>query len=131
MTAPVHIRTVVSMPFEENTYIVWSEGRTDAVVFDPGLEPELDPRLPPAEGLTVAAILNTHGHADHIGGNQAMKEAYPHAPLIIGIGDTVMLGDANANPAPLPSAYRSPVRRMEAARLPRAIPLRPRVSFSR
>src|SRR5262249_34573333 len=41
MTAPLHIRTIVSMPFEENTYVVWQEGRTDTVVFDPGLEPDL------------------------------------------------------------------------------------------
>ena len=41
MTVPLQIRTVVSMPFEENTYVLWLAGRTDAVVIDPGLEPEL------------------------------------------------------------------------------------------
>ena len=97
MTVPLYIRTLVSMPFEENTYVVWQEGRTDAVVFDPGLEPELILDCLREEGLTVAAILNTHGHADHIGGNGAMKDAYPDAPLVIGAGDAVMLTDAEAN----------------------------------
>ena len=97
MSSPLHIRMVVSMPFEENTYVVWLEGSSDAVVFDPGLEPDLILDFLRDEGLTVAAILNTHGHADHIGGNGALKETYPAAPLIIGADDGPMLTDANAN----------------------------------
>ena len=49
------------------------------------------------EGLRLVAILNTHGHADHIAGNAALKEAHPEAPLIIGAGDAVMLSDPEAN----------------------------------
>jgi glyoxylase-like metal-dependent hydrolase (beta-lactamase superfamily II) len=93
----LEIRTVVSMPFEENTYVVWQPGRSDCVVFDPGLEPELILDLLTGERLTVAAILNTHGHGDHIGGNEALKQAFPDAPLIIGAGDAVMLTDPYAN----------------------------------
>ena len=37
----MEIQTIVSMPFEENSYVAWLPGRTDAVVFDPGLEPDL------------------------------------------------------------------------------------------
>src|SRR5262249_18481734 len=94
---PLEIRTVVSMPFEENTYVVWLPGRTDAVVFDPGLEPELILDFLRGEGLTVGAVVNTHGHADHIGGNAALKQAFPEAPLLIGAGDARMLVDAEAN----------------------------------
>jgi glyoxylase-like metal-dependent hydrolase (beta-lactamase superfamily II) len=97
MTPPPQIRTIVSSPFAENTYVVWLPGRTDCVVFDPGLEPDLILDVLRDEGLTVAAILNTHGHADHIGGNEAMKAAFPDAPLLIGAGDEVMLTDAMAN----------------------------------
>jgi glyoxylase-like metal-dependent hydrolase (beta-lactamase superfamily II) len=97
MTPPIPVRTVVSSPFEENTYLAWLPGRTDCVVFDPGLEPDLIFDALRAEGLAVAAILNTHGHADHIGGNQAVKSAYPDAPLVIGAGDAVMLTDPVAN----------------------------------
>jgi glyoxylase-like metal-dependent hydrolase (beta-lactamase superfamily II) len=97
MTQPPEIRTVVSSPFEENTYVVWLPGQKDCVVFDPGLEPELILEVLRDENLTVAAILNTHGHADHIAGNEAMKTAYPAAPLIIGEGDAIMLTDAMAN----------------------------------
>jgi glyoxylase-like metal-dependent hydrolase (beta-lactamase superfamily II) len=97
MTQPLQIHTLVSMPFAENTYIVWRPGRADALVFDPGLEPDVILQFLKEHQLRPAAILNTHGHADHIGGNEALKDAYPDAPLIIGADDAIMLSDANAN----------------------------------
>src|SRR5262245_41118685 len=103
---PLQVRTVVSMPFEENTYLVWLDGRREALVIDPGLEPELILEALEENGLSVAAILNTHGHADHIGGNEAMKRAFPQAPLIIGEGDAVMLSDSMAN---LSAVFGAPI----------------------
>src|SRR5262245_35695652 len=97
MNQSLALRTVVSSPFEENTYIAWRPGRPDAVVFDPGLAPDLILDVLRREGLTPAALLCTHGHADHIGGNTALKKAFPQAPLIIGAGDAGMLTDAVAN----------------------------------
>jgi glyoxylase-like metal-dependent hydrolase (beta-lactamase superfamily II) len=93
----MEIHTIVSMPFEENSYVVWLPGRGDAVVVDPGLEPDLILEFLREQGLRPAAILNTHGHADHIGGNAALKHAYPEAPLVIGAGDAPLLTDADAN----------------------------------
>jgi hydroxyacylglutathione hydrolase len=97
MTAALHIRTLVSMPFEENTYVVWRPGSTECVVIDPGLQPELIEDCLREEGLIPRAILNTHGHADHIAGNQAIKQLFPDAPLIIGAVDARMLTDPEAN----------------------------------
>ncbi|HEY7425058.1 MAG TPA: MBL fold metallo-hydrolase [Gemmataceae bacterium] len=97
MTAALHLRTLVSMPFGENTYVVWRPGSTECVVIDPGLEPEQIVDCLREEGLTIRALLNTHGHADHIAGNAALKQLAPEAPLIIGQGDARMLGDAEAN----------------------------------
>ncbi len=93
----LEIHTVVSMPFAENTYIAWLPGSDQALVVDPGLEPELILDFLREQGLSVVAILNTHGHADHIGGNEALKSAFSAAPLIIGEGDRPMLLDAEAN----------------------------------
>jgi len=91
------LRTIVSLPFDENTYLLWRPDRTDALVVDPGLEPDAILEELRAEGLSVAAILNTHGHADHIAGNEALKKAFPDAPLIIGVNDAGLLTDPWAN----------------------------------
>jgi hydroxyacylglutathione hydrolase len=102
MRERLQIETVVSMPFEENTYVVWRNGSQEALIIDPGLEPELILECLGKHGLTAAGILNTHGHADHIGGNSAMKKAFPGAPLLIGANEAHLLVDAWAN---LSAAY--------------------------
>jgi glyoxylase-like metal-dependent hydrolase (beta-lactamase superfamily II) len=96
MTA-LEICTIVSMPFAENTYVVWLSGRSDCLVFDPGLEPDKIAECLDERGLTVVAILNTHGHGDHIGGNGFLKERFPQAPLIIGVNESELLTDPHAN----------------------------------
>jgi hydroxyacylglutathione hydrolase len=102
MSAPLQIQVVVSMPFEENSYIVWRTDSREALVIDPGLEPEQILERLDQNGLSVVGILNTHGHADHIAGNGAMKQAFPRAPLLIGANEAHMLVDAQAN---LSTAY--------------------------
>ncbi len=48
-----------------NCYVLHLDGRQDCLIIDPGAEPE---RIRQAlEGRTLAAILLTHGHFDHIG----------------------------------------------------------------
>ena len=89
--------TIVSMPFGENTYIAWLKGRSDCLIVDPGLEPQKIAAVINQHHLTPAAILNTHGHADHIAGNAAMKNRWPDCPLAIGRGDAPKLTDAELN----------------------------------
>lgn len=91
------IVTIESQPFAENSYVLHVAGRTDAVVVDPGFEPALIFEYLADHGLSLAAILNTHGHVDHIAGNQAMKKAHPAAPIVIGAADAIMLTDADEN----------------------------------
>ena len=103
------IESVESAPFGEMTYLVWRRGRTDALVVDPGFDSETILSLLGRHGLQVSAILNTHGHVDHIAGNAAMKAAFPGALLIIGRNDATMLGDAAANlSAPFGEPLTSP-----------------------
>jgi hydroxyacylglutathione hydrolase len=113
---PLQIHTIVSMPFAENTYVIWQPDRDDCLVVDPGLEPEAILDFLSERGLTPAAVLNTHGHADHIGGNAALKEAYPQAPLLIGVGDAPLLTDADLN---LSAPFGLPITSPEADALVR------------
>jgi hydroxyacylglutathione hydrolase len=114
MSEPLQIHTIVSMPFAENTYVVWQAGRTDALVIDPGLEPELILDFLQERALRPAALINTHGHADHIGGNAVVHAAYPDAPIIIGKNEAHLLTDADAN---LSAAFGMPVVSPPADRL--------------
>jgi glyoxylase-like metal-dependent hydrolase (beta-lactamase superfamily II) len=88
---------IVSLPFQENTYVARLADRRECLVIDPGLQPELILDYLAAGRLDVAMILNTHGHGDHIGGNAALKQAFPLAPLVIGELDKPMLSDPRLN----------------------------------
>ena len=110
----LQVHTVVSQPFEENSYIVHRRESPEALVIDPGLEPDLILDLLQQQQLQIVAILNTHGHADHIAGNAAMKRAFPQAHLLIGANDAVMLTDAWAN---LSATFGMPLTSPPADRL--------------
>ena len=94
---PIQILTIESQPFAENSYIVWRENSTEAFVIDPGFEPELIHEALADRGLTLAAIVCTHGHVDHIAGNRELKQAFPNAPIIVGTRDAPMLTDSFLN----------------------------------
>jgi len=96
-TEQFKLNTIVSMPFGENTFIARLQGRADCLVVDPGLEPETIIDSLDSLGLEPAAILNTHGHGDHIGGNAALKSRWPDVPLVIGAADAEKLTDATLN----------------------------------
>jgi hydroxyacylglutathione hydrolase len=93
----LQIHTVVSMPFDENTYVVWADGADSALVFDPGTEPGAILEFLESRGLAPAAIVLTHGHADHIAGNAALKMVHPTIPILIGSGDVPLLADPRLN----------------------------------
>jgi glyoxylase-like metal-dependent hydrolase (beta-lactamase superfamily II) len=109
MTAKLQIKTILSQPFQENSYIIWLPPGKEAVVIDPGLEPDLILDFLHEADLKLVAIVNTHGHGDHIGGNAACKQENPEAPLIIGVNDAHMLTDPMANlSAPFGMPFTSP-----------------------
>jgi hydroxyacylglutathione hydrolase len=54
-------------PFQENTWIAHRPGASEALVIDPGDEPDRLLAAIAARGVTVAAILITHCHVDHVG----------------------------------------------------------------
>ncbi len=91
------IESIESQPFAQTSYIVWRPGRGDAVVIDPGFDTQSILDCLSNQKLGLAAILNTHGHVDHIAGNQAIKHAFPQAPLVIGRNEARLLREPEAN----------------------------------
>lgn len=113
-SSEILLATVVSAPFEENSYIIRRPERSDCLVFDPGLEPDRIIDYLESENLEPAAILITHGHADHIAGNTALKRRWPACPVTIGRGDAPKLIDARLN---LSAQYGLPLTSPPADRL--------------
>lgn len=93
----LQIETIESQPFAENSYVVHLIDGKECVVVDPGFEPEKIFDYVRRQSLAPAAILNTHGHSDHIAGNAAMKQRWPDCPLVIGADDAEKLTDAVKN----------------------------------
>jgi glyoxylase-like metal-dependent hydrolase (beta-lactamase superfamily II) len=59
--------------FAQNCTVLFDEESREAVVFDPGGEPERILDLLARQGLELTRILLTHGHLDHAGGATALK----------------------------------------------------------
>lgn len=76
---------------EENCYII-EFGDKEAAVVDPGAEGEVIASRLDEMGLKLTVILLTHGHFDHIGAVQFLKERYK-ALVYISREDKCMLSD--------------------------------------
>ena len=57
-----------------NCYIAYCENTKKAVIIDPGGDAARILALVNRDGLAVEAIINTHGHLDHVG---AIAELFP------------------------------------------------------
>jgi hydroxyacylglutathione hydrolase len=97
LASELQLGKVISPPFDENSYICHLTNRRDCLVFDPGFDPDSIHEYLEKRELTLAAILCTHGHSDHIAGNSLMKERWPRAQLVIGVGDASKLTDPQGN----------------------------------
>jgi len=77
-----------------NCYLVWSGN--EAGVIDPGGPVEAVVQAIETAGLKPRWIINTHGHADHIGGNERLSRKYS-VPILIHPADRPLLSSAAAN----------------------------------
>jgi glyoxylase-like metal-dependent hydrolase (beta-lactamase superfamily II) len=89
--------TIVSYPFEQNTYIANLKGCNKCIIIDPGLEPGKIVQHLEKHSLEPAAMLLTHGHSDHIGGCGVLKDRWPDCPIGIGAADAPKLTDPRQN----------------------------------
>lgn len=91
----MNIKRFVLGDYESNCYIISSGGK--ALVIDPGyVNNEIIPYLN-SENLDVKYIYLTHGHFDHVGGVNQLKNYFPNAIVRIHQDDVIWLGKNELN----------------------------------
>jgi hydroxyacylglutathione hydrolase len=79
-----------------NCYILYCEKTMEGAVIDPGGNAQDIINIIKREKIKIVSIINTHGHADHIGANDEIKE-YTGAPVLIHREDAAMLTSSQGN----------------------------------
>lgn len=70
-----NIQVVPVTPFQQNCSLAWSETTKRGAVIDPGGDVAAIREAIAAVGMSVDAILLTHGHIDHAGGAAELRDA--------------------------------------------------------
>ncbi len=68
-------------PFQENSYLVADDETGDAVLIDPGDQPDDIIAMVESSGATLRAIWLTHAHLDHIGAIAGLRRRYGIVPV--------------------------------------------------
>lgn len=72
---PLLMKTFVVGPFSCNCVVIADTETREAVVIDPGDEPDQFLPYIQEQGLKVAYALHTHGHLDHVSATRDLKQA--------------------------------------------------------
>ena len=93
----MNIKTLVLGDYGTNCYILWADGSSKCLVIDPGYEPNRVLDEVRALGLSIEAILLTHGHFDHVGGVRQLA-ADADCQVFLNPADTAMPPMMTAGP---------------------------------
>lgn len=82
--------------FGTNTYLIWDESSNEAAIIDCAAPDEKFLDQLKQSSLLLKFVICTHGHGDHIGGNQMLKSEFSPA-ICIHQDDAGMLSDPKKN----------------------------------
>lgn len=90
----MEILTLTPVSFESNSYLL-CEGR-EAILVDAGADPDRVDAALARKGLSLSAIVLTHGHFDHVLSVDLLREKHG-VPVLIHEADAELLGDGEKN----------------------------------
>lgn len=89
----IFIKKIITGKWKENCYIIYDINKY-AFVIDPGSDLDRIINFIKSKNLNVLAILNTHGHYDHIGAVKKLKDGFS-IPFFLHLKDQRLLNHAN------------------------------------
>lgn len=92
----MEVHKIEVMPLGTNCYFAFDEGTRDGIVIDPGGSSDLIMKKISELNMHVVSIVDTHGHWDHVGANDAIS-AQTGAPVYIHEDDADYLTDPAKN----------------------------------
>ena len=116
MAPALRVETYEVGPLENNTYLVVDDAGREAVLVDPSMGSETLAARIRELGVRLTAVVNTHGHFDHIFHNALFAEEFG-APVLLHEGDLELLRGVESHAAlfgfrarkgPEPSAFLRP-----------------------
>ena len=88
------IETFRCGPLDNGVYVLYDAELGHATVVDPSFESDPAWSFIQRHALRLEAIVNTHGHFDHVVGNAAWRARAPTAPLYLHPADAALLTSA-------------------------------------
>ena len=92
----MHIKIMEVGMLGTNCYLAYCEDTKEGIIIDPGGDGAKINKVIEDSGVKIKYIINTHGHHDHIGANQELKD-FTGKDLLIHEADADMLTSTRQN----------------------------------